>query len=100
MMCPPALGESRPRVLGQSVDLDVVLLRVCAYPVEDSFAQSGQVSRVTTWGNVRAAASRAVSRSPSVHCSRSVAIREVCRCSWLNTWPSATHGDTRMAGTR
>ena len=39
------------------------------------------VSRVKTWEKVRAAASRAVSGSPRPHCSRSVAIREVCRCS-------------------
>jgi hypothetical protein len=63
-------------------------------------AGSRGVSRVKTWVNVRAAASRAVNGSPRPHCWRSVAIREVCRCSVLNTSPSATHGDTMMAGTR
>ncbi len=121
-------GDLSVGVGGQSLDLDVVLLGVGPYPVEGGFAQvdrawprpsasrmysgtgrgsaTGQVpgsrgvSRVKAWENVRAAASRAVSGSPRPHCSRKVAISEVCRCSWLNTSPSATHGETTMAGTR
>jgi hypothetical protein len=63
-------------------------------------AGSRGVSRVKAWENVRAAASRAVNGSPRPQGSRSVAISEVCRCSWLSTSPSATHGDTMTAGTR
>ena len=58
------------------------------------------VSRVKTLEKVRAAASRAVNGSPRSHCSRNVAISDVCRYSSLNTEPSSTHGDTMIAGTR
>jgi hypothetical protein len=54
----------------------------------------GGVSWVRAWANVRAAASRPVSGSPNAQASRNVAIKEVWRCSWLKTSPSATYGET------
>ena len=123
------VGDVGLGVLRESLDLEVVFRRVLADPLEHGLADgwrctapsaavscciggtgrafgtghvlgSRGVSRVKTLEKVRAAASRAVNGSPRPHCSRSVAISEVWRYSSLNTSPSATHGDTMIAGTR
>ena len=63
-------------------------------------AGSRGAGREKTCSNVRAEASRWVNASPSPQLFRNVAIREVCRYSWLYTDPGSTHGETMMAGTR